>query len=171
MIGWREGPPPGQDAPDRARLCAWCGSLMEGRYDAPRAVHGVCRSCLGSFPLAQVEAVHDLSTEDADQLPFGLLQVDDQGTVLRYNRAESELAGRSPEETVGRHFFSEVAPCTRVREFQGRFQRLVNDGKPARVSFTFTFAFKAGDRPVRIVMVHEPGSGTVILVRETDGVG
>jgi photoactive yellow protein len=61
-----------------------------------------------------------LTDAELDALPVGAILLDTEGRVLRYNRAEASLARLSPGEVIGRNFFSEVAPCTRVREFQGR---------------------------------------------------
>ncbi len=90
-----------------------------------------------------------LTSAELDALPYGMIQLDSRGVVLRYSQAEARLSGRTAADVVGRHFFDEVAPCTRVREFHGRFV----DGVRAQqldTVFTFRFAF----RPPREVRVH-----------------
>jgi len=47
-----------------------------------------------------------------DALPFGVVAMAEDGTVMSYNRAESQLSGLAPANVIGRHFFSQVAPCT-----------------------------------------------------------
>ena len=47
-----------------------------------------------------------------NSLPFGVVQMSSDGTVLAYNKTESEIAGVAPENAKGKHFFTEVAPCT-----------------------------------------------------------
>lgn len=164
MISWGPAGGNGAGAGGPAVVCAWCGSLMSGSVEAEETSHGMCRECLADTGLVEVERVHGLSAREADRLPFGLLLLDDEGTVLRYNAAESRLSGRAPEETLGLNFFRDVAPCTRVQEFEGRFRRLLEKGEAARVSFSFVFRFTGGDQLVRVVLSYQPREGTVILV-------
>jgi photoactive yellow protein len=98
------------------------------------------------------DAVYDadgLSSAELDALPYGMVQLDSTGRVLRYSSEESRLSGRAAAECVGRDFFHDVAPCTRVAEFYGRFR----DGVSARqldAVFTFRFAFT----PPKEVRIH-----------------
>ncbi|MFT4979939.1 MAG: photoactive yellow protein [Myxococcota bacterium] len=48
---------------------------------------------------------------DIDTLPFGVVEMDGDGRVIRYSRFESELSGLEVARVMGRHFFSEVGPC------------------------------------------------------------
>lgn len=55
----------------------------------------------------------DAHTEmDYDQLDFGIVKMDYKGTVVAYNSAESAIAGIAKEHVKGKHFFTQVAPCT-----------------------------------------------------------
>ena len=90
-----------------------------------------------------------LSAEELDALPYGMIQLDPRGTVLRYSNAEARLSGLSAGETVGRNFFRDVAPCTQVAEFFGRFQEGVRAERLDAV-FDFRFSF----RPPKQVRVH-----------------
>jgi photoactive yellow protein len=97
--------------------------------------------------------VSKLSDDDLDKLPYGLICLDAQGRVVRYNDTEARLAGLPKERVIGRSFFSEVAPCTRVREFEGEFHDLVRDPSRVRVrSFDFVFRFRHSEQHVTIVM-------------------
>lgn len=90
-----------------------------------------------------------MTAAELDALPYGMIQLDSRGVVLRYSSAESRLSGRRAGDVVGRDFFHDVAPCTRVAEFHGRFQ----DGVRAQqldAVFTFRFDF----RPPRDVRIH-----------------
>lgn len=58
-----------------------------------------------------------LSEEEFDQLPFGMIQLDRSGRILKLNAAESALGGVPKHDAIGRSFFEEVAPCTNVQEF------------------------------------------------------
>ena len=97
--------------------------------------------------------VSRLSPSELDGLPYGLICLDAQGRVVHYNDTESRMARLPKERVLGKSFFGEVAPCTRVREFEGQFLELVRD--PARVrvrTFDFVFRFRHGEQHVTIVM-------------------
>lgn len=148
--------------------CAWCGRFMDGDPASPARSHGICADCLQVSDLAQVELIEDMDDEVADALPFGLLRLDESGRVIRYNLPESRISGRQPESVLGKHFFSEVAPCTRVKAFEGRFKELIAAGVAAREEFSFVFQFKTGSRLVHVVMVYLPSSGVAILVEDRE---
>jgi photoactive yellow protein len=98
-------------------------------------------------------AVGRLSPEELDRLPYGLITLDSNGRVLHYNDTESRLVGLPRERVVGKSFFADVAPCTRVREFEGRFTELARDPVRVRVqSFDFVFRFARGEHHVSIVL-------------------
>lgn len=98
-------------------------------------------------------AVSRLSPEELDTLPYGLICLDAQGRVVHYNDTEARMARLPKGKVVGRNFFTEVAPCTRVREFEGQFQDLVRDPSRIRVrSFDFVFRFRHSEQHVTIVM-------------------
>lgn len=98
-------------------------------------------------------AVSQLSPEELDALPYGLITLDARGRVLHYNDTESRMVGLPKERVVGKNFFGEVAPCARVREFEGRFEQLVRDPHRVRVqTFDFVFRFANGDQQVTIVL-------------------
>ena len=92
----------------------------------------------------------ELGLDELDALPYGMIQLDSRGVILRYSSAETRLSGLTADECVGRHFFDEIAPCTHVREFYGRFKEGVA-AKQLDVVFTFRFAFV----PPKDVRVHK----------------
>jgi two-component system, chemotaxis family, sensor kinase Cph1 len=96
---------------------------------------------------------------ELDALPYGAIKLDAGGRILSYNAAESLLTGRDPERVMGRNFFTEVAPCTQVREFYGRFAELVEHRSVNR-EFDFTFALEPPVE-VRITMLYEQREGAV----------
>lgn len=148
-------------------VCAWCGKVMR---DAPGesalVSHGICAGCLGDSGLVPVESLHSVNQATADQLPFGYLRLDGEGTVRGFNRVESSRSGMSSQEVLGRDFFSEVAPCTRVREFEGRFREMVEAGAAARESFRFVFRLPGSVRLVYISLAYHPQVGATILVED-----
>ncbi|MEK6301653.1 MAG: hypothetical protein AABO41_13165 [Acidobacteriota bacterium] len=92
------------------------------------------------FIYADTEKIESYSREEFDVLRFGAIKLDKEGVILKYNAYEGRLAGRDPGEVVGKNFFTEVAPCTNVQEFGGRFREGVESGKLyATLPFRFLF--------------------------------
>jgi photoactive yellow protein len=117
-------------------------------------------------------AVARLSPEQLDALPYGLITLDAAGRVLHYNDTESRMVGLPKERVIGKRFFAEVAPCARVREFEGRFEELVRDPHRVRVqSFDFVFRFSNGHQQVTIVMTpaRVRGQYNIALLRRGSG--
>ncbi|MGQ9831526.1 MAG: EAL domain-containing protein [Thermochromatium sp.] len=88
-----------------------------------------------------------LSAEELDRLPFGAIRVDAEGRILFYSRTQVDIANRPVESVLGRNFFSEIAPCTVVPEFYGRFRQGVLAG---HLETTFEFVFDFEMQPVRV---------------------
>lgn len=98
-------------------------------------------------------AVAQLTPDKLDGLPYGLITLDARGRVIHYNDTESRLVGLPKDRVIGRNFFREIAPCTRIREFEGRFIELAADPIGVRVqSFDFIFKFARGEQHVSVVM-------------------
>ncbi len=99
-----------------------------------------------------VYAADALSAAELDALPYGMIQLDSRGTILRYSSAETRLSGLTAAECVGRSFFDDIAPCTHVAEFYGQFLEGVRR-QQLDVVFTFRFAF-VPPKDVRIHMFY-----------------
>lgn len=92
--------------------------------------------------LKEVERLDQLTPEQIDKLPFGTIKLSSEGVILQYNFTEARAAGYDPKEVIGKNFFTEVAPCTRVADFYGRFQEGVNK-KDLFVTFPYRFVFSS----------------------------
>jgi photoactive yellow protein len=66
---------------------------------------------LPSFDGPQMAALLTcMSDGELDALPFGVIEMNHQFKVLRYNTAESRHSKLPPEQVIGQHFFRDVAP-------------------------------------------------------------
>lgn len=145
-------------------VCAWCKKqIRDGDGDRPVS-HGICVSCMaesGGFP------VEDLSRADAkllDQLPFGIIRTKGNGQILSYSKGESAYS-RLPAETVlGKDFFREVAPCTRVQEFAGQLEAMRAAKQSGREELSFVFKFPHGAMLMRIAMLYDSQTDTCTLL-------
>ena len=109
---------------------------------------------------AVLEAADDMSSEDLDGLPYGMIQLDAAGRILRFNAVESRLASLPQAQQIGKHFFTEVAPCTKVQAFYGRFR----DGvirESLDTTFRFHFAFKQNPRDVTVRLFYSKRTRSV----------
>jgi photoactive yellow protein len=121
-------------------------------------------------PRAQIEkvlnGVDSLNSAELDELPFGMIQLDATGKILKFNKTEADLARINQQRQLGRNFFDTVAPCTKVREFYGRFV----DGlarKELYETFGFVFKFAHGPRSVAITLFYSQATQSVwVLVSQ-----
>jgi photoactive yellow protein len=87
------------------------------------------------------DTVDSISVKDLDALPVGVIQLDRDGRILRYNAAESRFSGLTADQVIGRDFFREIAPCTRHPDFYGRFREGVEAGH-LNALFEYVFEFQ-----------------------------
>lgn len=119
----------------------------------------------------QLSNVIDSMTESQlDQLPHGAIQLAIDGRVLKFNAYEAKLANLEKRNVVGKNFFKEVAPCTDVQEFYGRFREGVQ-AKNLHVNFRYHFAFRQNPREVTVTLFYSGITDTVwVFVKPLEGV-
>jgi photoactive yellow protein len=102
---------------------------------------------------AMYKQIHTLSPHELDELPYGAIKLDKEGKILNYNRYESAISGVPREHAIGKNFFREVAPCTDVQKFHGRFKEGVARRK-LHEKFRYHFPFKKSPRTVLITLFY-----------------
>lgn len=110
-----------------------------------------------------------MTREELDALPYGAIRLSPRGTILSYNATEGRLTGRTPAQVLGQNFFLDVAPCTDVQEFRGRFVELANNPEVSIFhEFTFEFPF---DEPLRvnITMLRDRADNSIWVLVEPAG--
>ena len=116
-----------------------------------------------------LENADTMSTEELDKLPYGMIQLDATGRILNYNAVESKLASLRKEDAIGKQFFTEIAPCTSIQEFYGRFKEGVIR-ESLDTSFRFHFAFKQNPRDVTVRLLYSRRTRTVwVLISDHEG--
>ena len=111
------------------------------------------------------QQLNDLTEEQLDRLPFGAIRVNAEGVILFYSRSQAEITHREPAAVLGRNFFAEVAPCTVVPEFYGRFRRGALIGTLS-TTFEFVFDFEMQPVQVRITMHNAERPGEFWILAE-----
>jgi photoactive yellow protein len=112
--------------------------------------------------------VQRLHHEELDASPFGVIVVDRTGTILEYNAYERSLSGVGDRAVIGLNFFNDVAPCTAIREFQGRFGEFLTSDEASIEPFEFVFALPRGPQRVIVVFVRLPNDqdrATICVIR------
>jgi photoactive yellow protein len=107
----------------------------------------------------ELEQIDRMTEEELDGLPFGAIRLDTDGTILSYNMTESKLTGRDPKRVIGRNFFTDVAPCTNVQEFAGRFREGVAKGDLHAI-FPYRFDFQMAPRDVSVTLFFSKQTGS-----------
>ena len=54
------------------------------------------------------QTIDSIGEKELDSLPYGVIQLDAQGTVLRYNAYEEGLSGLTRQKVVGKNFFKQI---------------------------------------------------------------
>ncbi|KGE71249.1 photoactive yellow protein [Spirochaeta lutea] len=100
-----------------------------------------------------------------DDLAFGAIKLDKDGTILSYNQAEGAITGRDPQEVIGKNFFTQVAPCTNQPGFFGKFQDGVAKNE-LNTMFEYVFDYKMQPTKVKVHMMKaQIGEGYYIFVK------
>jgi photoactive yellow protein len=107
------------------------------------------------FGSQDVDNILNREPQRAEYLPFGAVLLDRQGTIVKYNKAESIIANRNPADVIGRNFFNEIAPCAKGKRFHGEFLKFHQTGQ-INVMFDYRFAYKGADVGVRIHLKSQP---------------
>lgn len=105
---------------------------------------------------AIIDRIEALGEGELDQLPVGVITLDVNGKIKRYNKTEAELARLDQRAQIGKDFFVDVAPCTANPEFEGRFRKLASKNEGGVETFDFVFKFSWGHQRVHITFVRKP---------------
>jgi photoactive yellow protein len=100
-----------------------------------------------------LKTINSIGEEELDALPYGVIQLDADGVVLRYNASEARLSGLNKRKVVGKNFFTQIAPCTDMQEFHGQFSKGIAAGE-LHCTFRFHFAFKKNPRDVSVTLLY-----------------
>lgn len=122
-------------------------------------------SPFNAFDLERAKRLHG---DDLDVLPFGVIVVDKDGFVVEYNAYEREMAHMGVRPVIGLNFFSDIAPCTAIQDFQGRFRDFLSSAETSIEPFEFLFPFSRGTQKVNVVFVrlaNDNERGTICVIR------
>jgi len=106
---------------------------------------------VGTMEFDQVgilESLEAATDEALDLLTFGVIGMDPDGQVQRYNSWESKAAGLSPEKVLGHHLFTVVAPCMNNFMVAQRFEDAIKDGSSLDATIDYVLTLRM--RPIKV---------------------
>ncbi len=118
----------------------------------------------------RIDQIDSASDQALDAAPFGVICIDADGTVLRYNLYEARLARLDANQVIGQDFFEDIARCTRGPGFEGHFRTVVVGNateQDYRFDYVFDFAFGAQRVGVEIVSFPEVARYYLVINRSS----
>lgn len=109
----------------------------------------------------QVEA---LGESEVDALPFGAIRLDDKGVVTFFSKAERDLSGYGTRPTVGKIFFTDIAPCMANENFRGRIEAARARGT-LDIVFSWVGDFADREREMRVRIQSASDGGVWIFMQ------
>ena len=99
-----------------------------------------------------------LDTQTIDALPFGAIRLDDKGVVTFFSKAEREASGYGDRPTIGKIFFTDIAPCMAQEGFRGRLEAARARGTlDLKFSWIGDFADRRRELRVRVQSASDGG--------------
>jgi photoactive yellow protein len=123
---------------------------------------GVAFSSLGAA--AELEA---LTEAELDDLEFGVVRLDREGTVKVFNKTEAVRSGYKSRPAIDRDFFLEIAPCMSKPEMKGRIDRARQEGD-VDIEIGWVGDFDDPDGEIRIRAISASDGGLWILLERDD---
>ncbi len=113
----------------------------------------------------------EISKGELDELPFGAIVIDPDGTIRGYNEYETRLSHLEREAVLGKNFFRDVAPCTAVQAFEGRMRTFLKTSDRVSERFDYFFPFAHEDVTVEITFLRLRQQNQILIaVERADGV-
>jgi photoactive yellow protein len=103
----------------------------------------------------------DLDDSALDQLPFGVVCLNERMAVVRMNRTESERSGIQRWRAIGRDFFGDIAPGPTNQALAEHIRAFATGTRAAPIEHTFNR--RAGADPTTIELVRGRSTGRVYL--------
>lgn len=102
--------------------------------------------------------VERLSPAELDRLPFGVIRLDGDGKVCFFSKTEAEQSGYGDRRAIGRHFFTQMAPCLATHERLEQLEQARRDGT-LDVTFEQIGDFDDAERELRVRIASAAGGG------------
>jgi photoactive yellow protein len=112
-----------------------------------------------------VKHIERLSKYQLDNLPFGVILIDREGTVMFYSQTESQKSGYR-EIPVGQNLFA-ISPCMANNDFHGRIKRAMDEG-PVELEFGWSGDYDDPTRDLRLRVLSSSDNNGIWIFIERD---
>ena len=120
----------------------------------------------GILPPETMAALAQMTRSELDAIPVGIIQIDDAGVILQYNKSEGDLAGFRAEDVEGKNLFFELAPCMNNGLVYGKFREGVAGGSlDHEVLFALTYRMRPVLTQIRLWRDPATASNWLLLQR------
>lgn len=135
--------------------------LVPCLWDGKPSQAGICEDCKVELDKPKI------TREKLDDLPYGAIELDASGTILEYNKAESEMSRVSHGNAMRKNFFTRIAPCADVQDFHERYDNFLKGNKPSK-EFQFTYRFKHGTVHVLITFLRLDARRALVVTKKVE---
>jgi len=112
---------------------------------------------------SMAELLETSSEAELDDLAFGVVGLDREGRVDRYNAHEERSSGLPRAHVMGRHFFFDVAPCMNNYLVAERFEETSLD---TTMPYVLTFRMRPTPVRLRLIRTQSARRGWVLVWRD-----
>lgn len=106
--------------------------------------------------ISRLDQITGASTQQLDQLEFGVIGFDDDGIVRLYNATESRYSGLSVEKVVGMHLFTTVAPCMNNYMVAQKYEDALIHGRELDETIDYVLTLRMRPTLVKLRMMAKP---------------
>lgn len=114
-----------------------------------------------NFDTVNLSQLDGASSAALNAAAFGIVKMSHDGKVTDYNDWQSKFTGISKENTIGKHFFSQVAPCTNNFLVSQKYDS--NPSLDEKLDYTFTL--KMAPTPVKLRLLKGPNTQYLLCNR------
>ena len=108
--------------------------------------------------------VEKLPRTEIDALPFGAIRLDRDNRVVFYSKAEARLSGYGERPSIGKIFFTDIAPCMASSDFTGRIAAARDAGK-LDIEFGWVGDFSDRSRELQVRVQSASDGGIWLFIK------
>ena len=112
-----------------------------------------------------VKTIEQLSRYHLDNLPFGVILIDREGTIMFYSQTESKKSGYG-KIPIGQNLFA-ISPCMASNDFRGRIKEAMEKGT-VDLEFGWSGDFDDPDRDLRLRVLSSSDNNGLWIFIERD---
>ncbi len=109
-------------------------------------------------------SLEQMDNDALDELDFGVIGINDDGVVCRFNACEIRSVALSLEKVVGNNFFTEIALCMNNYLVAQRFDDAKYAGVALDETIDYVLTWKMRPTQVKLRMLRSPQHQTYYVV-------